>query len=101
ASRPGARTRQPPDRGGVAMIGEANEAMERRAWPGVPAQIATWAGAHPDAPAVSQYPRRWSYRQLVNAAAVIAERLSAAGVASGQRVAVLGPRGFELVAVWT
>jgi amino acid adenylation domain-containing protein len=67
----------------------------------VPAQIATWAGVHPDAPAVTQYPRRWTYRQLVNAAAVIAERLSAAGVASGQRVAVLGPRGFELVAVWT
>lgn len=83
------------------MTGEPNEAVERQAWPGVPAQIATWAAAHPDAPAVSQYPRRWSYRQLVNAAAVIAERLSAAGVASGQRVAVLGPRGFELVAVWT
>jgi amino acid adenylation domain-containing protein len=83
------------------VTGEPDGALERRAWPGLPAQIAAWARVCPDAPAVSQYPRHWTYRQLVDAAAVIAERLSAAGVANGQRVAVLGPRGFGLVAVWT
>jgi amino acid adenylation domain-containing protein len=83
------------------MTGGSDGVLERRAWPGVPAQIAAWAEVYPDAPAVTQYSRQWTYRQLVDAAAVIAERLSAAGVASGQRVAVLGPRGFALVAVWT
>lgn len=88
-------------RRGVAVTGGPDGALERRAYPGVPAQIATWADVCPDAPAVTQYSRHWTYRQLVDAAAVIAERLSAADVASGQRVAVLGPRGFALVAVWT
>jgi amino acid adenylation domain-containing protein len=67
----------------------------------VPAQIAAWADVCPDATAVTQYSRHWTYRQLVDAAAVVAIKLSAAGVADGQRVAVLGPRGFALVAVWT
>ncbi|MBP2328543.1 amino acid adenylation domain-containing protein [Kibdelosporangium banguiense] len=76
-------------------------ALERRAFPGVPTKIATWAGVCPDAPAITQNSRQWTYRQLVDAAAVVAGKLSAAGVAGGQRVAVMGPRGFTLVAVWT
>jgi amino acid adenylation domain-containing protein len=85
----------------VAVTGEPDGVLESRAWPAVPAQIAAWADVCPDAPAVTQYPRHWTYRQLVDAAAAVAGTLSAAGVAEGQRVAVLGPRGLELVAVWT
>ncbi|MET0236433.1 MAG: amino acid adenylation domain-containing protein [Kibdelosporangium sp.] len=83
------------------MSSGSDGALERRAWPGVPTQIAAWADKCPDATAIAQESRQWTYRQLVDATAVIAEKLSAAGVAGGQRVAVLGPRGFALVAVWT
>jgi amino acid adenylation domain-containing protein len=83
------------------MTGGPDGVLERRAWPGVPAQIATWADVCPDATAVTQDSRQWTYRQLVDATAAVAERLSAAGVAAGQRVAVVGPRGFAVVAVWT
>jgi amino acid adenylation domain-containing protein len=75
--------------------------LNRRAWPGLPARIAAWAEVCPDALAVTQGQRNWTYRRLVDAAAVITERLNVAGVTIGQRVAVLGPRGFELIAAWT
>ncbi|MFL6136531.1 MAG: amino acid adenylation domain-containing protein [Frankiaceae bacterium] len=52
----------------------------------------------PDAVALRQGPRRWTYRELDRRANQIGHALSAAGVGRGDPVAVLLPRGAELVA---
>lgn len=75
-------------------------ASSRLAWPSVPTQVARWGRAAPDAPAVSQQGEVWSYAEAIAAAVSFTAVLREAGVLAGQRVAVIGQRGFPVVAAW-
>ncbi|WP_372412719.1 amino acid adenylation domain-containing protein [Streptomyces luteireticuli] len=77
-----------------------SEVLSGRCWPGVPEQIACWSSATPDAPAVVQGERTWSYRQLADSVGALTTELERAGLGAGQVVAVTGPRDFRLVAAW-
>src|SRR5581483_2566812 len=57
-----------------------------------------WALRTPEAPAVRQGDRVWSYRELMDRAEELARELLARGLAPGDRVAVEGPRSFGLIA---
>ncbi len=57
-----------------------------------------WVERTPDAPAVRQFGREFSYRELQDRAIGISRRLAAAGCRPGETVAVLGPRSFGLIA---
>ncbi|MDO0929802.1 amino acid adenylation domain-containing protein [Streptomyces sp. TG1A-8] len=60
--------------------------------------ICSWVLAAPDATALESEDRRVSYGQLWQAARETAAELRAGGIAAGDVVAVLGPRGPELAA---
>jgi len=71
----------------------------------VPGLIAAIAAAHPDATAVVDGDRQFSYRQLVGTAAAVKRLLHNNGVGRGDLVAVAGPRSVALAAavlgVWS
>ena len=56
------------------------------------------AAAHPDAPAILQEDRVWTYTQLNTTANRIAGVLAASGVTRGDRIAVYAGKSFDLVA---
>ncbi len=64
----------------------------------VATRIAAVAAATPAAVALVQGTRRWSYRELQDQAAALAEALARAGLGTGSVVAVGGPRRCALVA---
>ncbi|MET9776299.1 AMP-binding protein [Streptomyces sp. NPDC006367] len=66
----------------------------------VAAQVLAWCARTPDAVAVEQGERRWTYRELEDAVAGVAGALRAAGVRPGQVVAVTAHRGLPLAAAW-
>lgn len=74
---------------------EANQGFRDTA-----ARFITIAAALPDAPAVVQQGRLWSYRDVVHQAATIGHELAAAGAQPGQIVAVLAHRSMMQVAAW-
>jgi amino acid adenylation domain-containing protein len=59
--------------------------------------VLDWAERTPDAPAIAQAGKSWSYGELGRASGQIAAELRAAGVGSGDVVAVTGERSFALV----
>ncbi|MGA9525008.1 MAG: AMP-binding protein, partial [Myxococcaceae bacterium] len=59
--------------------------------------IARWAQAQPDADALVADGRRWSWRELESEVRRFVDRLAAAGVREGDRVAVLSPNRPELI----
>jgi amino acid adenylation domain-containing protein len=59
--------------------------------------FATWALRQPDAIAVTQGVRQWSYRALADAANRIAQALHRRGIGPGDVVAIAGSRSFGLV----
>jgi amino acid adenylation domain-containing protein len=75
--------------------------LGQQPWPSVAAQILQWADATPNAVAITQQDSGYTYQHLANAMAVIMHTLDSAEVRAGQTVAVIGPRGFTLVAAWT
>ncbi|MFE9250764.1 AMP-binding protein [Streptomyces sp. NPDC007088] len=68
--------------------------------PSVAAQVLAWCARTPDAVAVEQGERRWTYRELEHAVAGVAAELRAAGVRPGQVVAVTAHRGMPAAAAW-
>ncbi|MCX4682187.1 AMP-binding protein [Streptomyces sp. NBC_01433] len=68
--------------------------------PSVAAQVLDWCARTPDAIAVSQGERRWTYRELGQAVGGVAAELQAAGVRPGQVVAVTAHRGVAQAAAW-
>ncbi|WP_332757121.1 AMP-binding protein [Streptomyces sp. MT206] len=66
----------------------------------VAAQVLAWCARTPDAVAVEQGARRWTYRELEHAVAGVAGDLRDAGVGPGQVVAVTAHRGLPLAAAW-
>ncbi|MER8119050.1 AMP-binding protein [Streptomyces sp. NPDC094031] len=66
----------------------------------VAAQVLAWCTRTPDAVAVEQGERRWTYRELQHAVAGVAAELRAAGARPGQVVAVTAHRGLPLAAAW-
>ncbi len=60
--------------------------------------IVSWAGKTPNACALSQGDRTWSYGQLQSCARKIAQSLGRAGFRQGDVVAITGVRSFGLIA---
>lgn len=56
------------------------------------------SGRRPDAPAVIDRRRMWSYAELAGLAGGVGSLISSSGVATGERVGLLLPRGAEAVA---
>ncbi|MEU3769039.1 amino acid adenylation domain-containing protein [Amycolatopsis keratiniphila] len=81
-----------------AVIGKANRTGKPVAWSSVPSAVAAAVEAAPDAVAVEEGDRAVTYRQLWDTAAATSERLREAGVAPGEVVALVAPRGAELAA---
>ncbi|MFD3422409.1 amino acid adenylation domain-containing protein [Streptomyces decoyicus] len=78
----------------------AGEDLQGQAWPSVAAQVLAWCARTPEAVAVVQGERRWTYRELEQAVAGIAAQLEATGLGPGQVVAVTAHRSFALAAAW-
>jgi non-ribosomal peptide synthetase component F len=66
--------------------------------PSLPALFREAAGSRPEAPAVEQGSRSWTYRELDASSAALAHALRDGGLRPGEVVAVTGPRSFGLVA---
>ena len=64
---------------------------------GVAAHVIARARQQPDAPALEEGDRAWSYAELLAAAGALAHALAAAGVGRGDRVGLLTPRGAALI----
>lgn len=64
------------------------------------AQFVAIAAARPDAPALVQQGRLWSYRDVAHHAARIGQTLGQVGAQPGQIVAVLAHRSVTQVAAW-
>ncbi|SMF89021.1 amino acid adenylation domain-containing protein [Azospirillum oryzae] len=65
--------------------------------PTIPALLSGLATSRPDAPALQDGTRRWSYRELDELVGRLARHLHRDGVGPGQRVALTLPRSAELV----
>lgn len=63
----------------------------------VHAEIERHAAADPNATAVIEGDRHWSYREIVDAAAALAARMQTAGAAPGQTIGVALPRSAEAI----
>ncbi|WP_343574519.1 amino acid adenylation domain-containing protein [Mycobacterium sp.] len=63
----------------------------------IPAMFAAQVARAPEAIAISDVPRSWTYREVERAADRLAHRLDRAGVGPGQRVALLLSRSAEAV----
>ncbi|MFE0592939.1 amino acid adenylation domain-containing protein [Micromonospora echinospora] len=86
--------------GALELLGEEERRLVRTGWAApagvaapppagtVPELVSAWAAATPDAPAVVAGDRVTTYAELDRAAAVLADRLRAAGARPGVRVAV-------------
>jgi amino acid adenylation domain-containing protein len=80
------------------FLADPESALERPPQVPVPERVAAWARETPDAPALRQGERRWSYAELWAAAEGVARALVARGLEPGATVAVAGTRSFGLVA---
>jgi len=58
-----------------------------------------WAARTPDAPALSEPGRRWTYGELAAAVRESAERLGAAGLGPGDRVMIVNENGLSAAAL--
>ncbi|OBK40968.1 hypothetical protein A5658_19550 [Mycobacterium sp. 1245111.1] len=65
--------------------------------PSIPAMFAAQVSRVPDAVAISDTARSWTYREVDQAAERLAQRLTHGGVGPGQRVALLLARSAEAV----
>ncbi|WP_434625807.1 non-ribosomal peptide synthetase [Azospirillum sp. B2RO_4] len=65
--------------------------------PTIPSLLSGLAASHPDAPALQDGTRWWTYRELDGLVGRLAHHLHRDGVGSGQRVALVLPRSAELV----
>ncbi len=63
----------------------------------VHAEIERWARERPDAPALIDGDRTWTYRELVDATAPLVASMRVAGVGRGEPVVVLIPRSADAV----
>ncbi|PWC63075.1 hypothetical protein TSH7_14095 [Azospirillum sp. TSH7] len=70
---------------------------EPAAAPTIPALLSNLAASRPDAPALQDGARRWSYGELDEVVGRLARHLHRDGVGPGQRVALVLPRSAELV----
>ena len=64
----------------------------------LPQQFAAWVAQTPQQPALRQGARVWTYAELAERVASVAQTLLAQGLLPGERVAVLGVRSFGLIA---
>jgi amino acid adenylation domain-containing protein/thioester reductase-like protein len=84
--------------GGLALLPDPTVPLESPRQELVAERLRHWALHTPEAPAVRQGDRAWSYRELVDRAEELARELLARGLAPGDRVAVEGARSFGLIA---
>ncbi|KAA0587280.1 amino acid adenylation domain-containing protein (plasmid) [Azospirillum oryzae] len=70
---------------------------EPAAAPSIPALLSDLAASHPDAPALQDSTRRWTYRELDELVGRLARHLHRDGVGPGRRVVLALPRSAELV----
>lgn len=82
------------------MTVEPDSAKANRGFRDTAAQFIAIAAARPDAPAVLQQGRLWSYRDVAHHAATIGQALAEAGTQPGRIVAVLAHRTTMQVAAW-
>ena len=75
----------------VAIAGERYYAPGKSVWARFQAQVAS----NPEALAVVDHPRRWSYRELSDSATALASDLTARGIARGDVVGLLLPHSAE------
>ncbi|MFC0107906.1 non-ribosomal peptide synthetase [Kibdelosporangium aridum] len=80
------------------VVAAANDTARMSGAPLLPAAVTNRAMAAPSAPAVVDGDREYSYAELVSAAAVVRDRLRAAGVVHGDRVGIFAERGAPLAA---
>jgi len=80
-----------------AWLPDPSAVIEAPAQQPVTQLFATWAERQPDAIAVTQGVRQWSYRALANAANRLARSLRRCGIGRGDVVAIIGTRSFGLV----
>ncbi|GAA2000512.1 type I polyketide synthase [Nocardiopsis rhodophaea] len=78
----------------VAVAGPRPAAPKRSLW----ARFAACADTRPDALAVVDHPRRWTYRELAERSVVLAGDLAARGTAKGDTVGILLPSSAEYCA---
>ncbi|HEV7518464.1 MAG TPA: amino acid adenylation domain-containing protein, partial [Thermoanaerobaculia bacterium] len=80
------------------LLAEWNDTAEpARGEPGIPAQVAAQAQRTPEAIAVAQEERQWSYGELDRRAARLARRLLAQGIGAGDLVGLCLERTPELL----
>ncbi len=81
-----------------ALLPDPTLQLPEPAYAPVPQRIAMWAERAPTQIAVAQGNQTWSYQDLVQQAAAVAQALQADGVREGDVVALWGERRFGLIA---
>jgi amino acid adenylation domain-containing protein len=80
------------------VLPDPRAALPEPFYPALPQQFAAWVAQTPQQPALRQGARMWTYAELAERVAELAQTLLAQGLLPGERVAVLGVRSFGLIA---